>query len=208
MPIQMDGFARPWQLERLDQVFNEGTAESRGRLRDAIASGKLGGGFREGSIFSVDAVGTDDAESTRRHWLEDWVGDPPRRGGNFWPYANEIDVAELLRQGLLESLDRVIRTGKVHNNVWVPHGPAPVESVVDQRALFAVWVQESHRVVTLVIETPVPSSATGSLPGLVSRMQMSRGSDNRISFAGWSRPPQAASGLGAEVLRRATEPRP
>jgi hypothetical protein len=90
-------------------------------------------------------------------WDINWV-DADGHGGLYWPYASDINLSDLIKNGLSESVQLASSTNKLHNTLWVVSGPPPrgnVDAETQQR-LFRVGVHETDRVVSLVIMTPTP----------------------------------------------------
>jgi hypothetical protein len=86
-----------------------------------------------------------------------WV-DAAGHGGRYWRYARDINLSDLIKNGLSESVQLASSTNKLHNTLWVVSGPPPSGNVdaETQQRLFRVGVHETDRVVSLVIMTPTP----------------------------------------------------
>jgi hypothetical protein len=90
-------------------------------------------------------------------WNENWT-DAAGHGGSYWPYLTHVNVAELLKSSLVDSIARAKATGKIHNTLWIfvdtpPEGPVDVAT---QRKLIKTEVVEGDGTVTLAILTPYP----------------------------------------------------
>jgi hypothetical protein len=144
--------SRPEALERLDRHINETANPAAFHQRLAARDAP---GFGPGGPFHADP-------ETQAHWTTDWI-DENGRGGRYWPYATEVDVAALLAGAITASVQRTIETGKIHNTLWISSGEPPAEHLRGepvpesmQTSLFKVAVVEGERVVNLVIMTPRP----------------------------------------------------
>jgi hypothetical protein len=150
---------QPSPFERLDAHIN-GPPARRAAFRDGLAAGQKEG-FDAGGPFADDT-------DMRSHWAEDWTNEAGR-GGRYWPYLTDVDVAQLLADALTRSVQLAHESGKLHNTVWLPHADVPdpatrgeAVAVAEQERLFRAAVYESPEVVTLVILTPQPMSDAGS----------------------------------------------
>ena len=144
--------SHPEQFAALDRHIND--PEKRKNFHDALTAGKRAG-FAAGGPFAGDTA-------TRDHWSTDWI-DRKGNGGKYWPYLDAIDLKEMFAKAFLKSVGRSVKTGKIHNTLWVVHGEPPAEyaqgkpvSKAKQRRLFIVAVEETDDVVNVVIVTPKP----------------------------------------------------
>ena len=137
----------PPAFAKLDKQIND--PDTGGQFHQLLTSHETPG-FTAGGPFAGDAAVQD-------HWKSDWVG-PAGQGGNYWPYATDVDVFRVLTDGLVESSKKAMSTGKVHNTLWVCSGEPPAGPVdkAAQDGLFHTAVIEGDGVVTLVIMTPYP----------------------------------------------------
>lgn len=144
--------SHPEQFAVLDRYIND--PEKRQGFYDALTAGKRAG-FAAGGPFARDTA-------TRNHWSTDWI-DRKGQGGKYWPYLDAIGLEEMFAKAFLKSVRRSVKTGKIHNTLWVVHGEPPPEfaegrpvSKAKQRRLFTVSVEETDQVVNVVIVTPRP----------------------------------------------------
>jgi hypothetical protein len=99
---------------------------------------------------------------TELHWTTDWI-QANGHGGSYWPYATDVDLKTLLKNGATESVQIATNTGKIHNTLWICNGDPPEEyqerqpvPKAKQEQLFKVAVHETDQVISLVILTPRP----------------------------------------------------
>jgi hypothetical protein len=137
-------------LLQLDRYINDD--DNRASYARALANGESPA-FVAGGPFA-------DSPETQDHWMSDWI-DSNGRGGSYWPYATDVDIATLVKNGLSESVQTAVNTEKIHNTLWICSGDAPEQdqpvSPATQQQLFKVAVHESDQVVTLIILTPQPA---------------------------------------------------
>jgi len=167
--------AKPWPFRALDYYVNTSTNLS--ALATTLSSGGSAG-WGAGGVFS----GTSYPSS---HFSTDWLpsdvtvnGNPKHMGGMFWPYLDQIDVAEILRLALRETVQMMIDTAgtKRHSTLWVcVWDPPPLWKSVpvnqiparvgdplysmalhEQKSRFEVAIQQDAHVINLVIGTPMP----------------------------------------------------
>jgi len=144
--------SHPEQFAVLDRHIND--PQTRQGFHDALTAGKPAG-FAAGGPFARDTA-------TRQHWSTDWIN-RKGQGGKYWPYLDAIDLADMFAKAFRKSVGRSVKTGKIHNTLWVVHGQPPDEyaqgksvSKAKQRRLFVVAVEETDAVVNVVIVTPKP----------------------------------------------------
>ena len=142
----------PTQFEALDRHIND--PETRETFYRGLAAGKRAG-FSAGGPFAGDTA-------TRDHWATDWI-DRRGHGGKYWPYLDALDLKDMFAKAFLKSVRASLKSGKIHNTLWVVHGEPPEEfargkavSKAKQRRLFIVAVEETDQVVNVVIVTPKP----------------------------------------------------
>ena len=117
----------------------------------------------EARTFAFDPGGPIEGREDDALWDTNWV-DAEGHGGAYWPYATDINIGDLVKGGLSESVQLASSTNKLHNTVWVVSGPPPSGDVdaETQRRLFRVGVHETDHVVSLVIMTPTPLNPSGA----------------------------------------------
>jgi hypothetical protein len=97
------------------------------------------------------------------HWSEDWIN-AAGFGGSYWPYLNQVNIHQLLTQGLIDSISSALGPPrKPHTTIWAPVFDAPSGSAAlskpAQDRLFRVAVHNTPTSVQLLIITPIPPGA-------------------------------------------------
>jgi hypothetical protein len=150
--IAATGTHQPDPFRRLDRFINNPGN------RPAFVAGLVAGqkqGFGPGGPFAND-------QAMQSHWSADWIN-AQGRGGRYWPYLDNIDIAQELAAALAQSIAAVDASPgkhKVHNTTWETLGDPPADpgtlTAEQKRTLFKVSVTENEERVELLIRTPKP----------------------------------------------------
>jgi hypothetical protein len=119
----------------------------------AQAASSLG----EDGAFAFLPGGPLERREGETQWDTNWV-DADGHGGAYWPYATDVNLNDLIKNAMSESVQLASSRNKLHNTLWVVSGPPPsgdVDTETQQR-LFRVGIHETDHVVSLVIMTPAP----------------------------------------------------
>ncbi len=114
--------SHPPQFEALDRHIND--PETRETFYRGLAAGKRAG-FSAGGPFAGDTA-------TKDHWSTDWI-DRRGHGGKYWPYIDALDLKDMFAKAFLKSVRASLKSGKVHNTLWVVHGEPPEEFAQGRR---------------------------------------------------------------------------
>jgi hypothetical protein len=121
--------------------------------------------FGKGALKLAPAM----VKDTQDHWEVDWVG-RDGTGPEYWPYAQRVDIRNLLNQAFIGSV-KVLMNAKqdrpdvTHNTTWICMGKPPVghedweNNPIDGKILIDIFkfaVVDHGTTVSLLIATPEP----------------------------------------------------